>query len=83
MSEMIERVAKAIAISGNGGMWDDWYSDDQKEFHRRRARAAIEAMREPTREMTDAVWVMAGEADQAEIWSGMIDAALSGVENKP
>ncbi len=45
MSDMIERVAEAIA-SGNGGTWDDWYNEDQKDFHRKRARAAIEAMRE-------------------------------------
>lgn len=41
---LIEDVAKAVAISGNGGTWDDWYNKDQKEFHIKRAKAAIEAV---------------------------------------
>jgi hypothetical protein len=44
MTDLIEKVAEAIAISGNGGTWDDWYNEDQKEFHRKRARAAIAAL---------------------------------------
>lgn len=45
MSEMVERVAKAIALAGNGGAWETGYTENQREFHRMRARAAIEAMR--------------------------------------
>ena len=85
MGEMIERVAEAIALSGNGGTWDDWYNVDQKEFHRRRARAAIAAMREPTPEMPKAEMDLGGYgftdgecycADPSEIWRAMIDEAL-------
>jgi hypothetical protein len=46
MNEMVERVAEAIALSGNGGTWNDWYNENQREFHRKRARAAIAAMRD-------------------------------------
>jgi hypothetical protein len=46
MSEpsMVDSIAKAIALAGNGGTWDDWYNEDQKEFHRKRARAAMDAI---------------------------------------
>lgn len=75
MIEMVERVAEAIAISGNGGTWDDWYNEDQREFHRKRARAAIEAMREPTESMVEAGWNAPGDQPQTH-WEAMIDAAL-------
>lgn len=41
---MIDSIAEAIALAGNGGTWDDWYNEDQKEFHRKRVRAAMEAV---------------------------------------
>lgn len=55
---MVERVARAIAETGNGGVWTDetWYKEYQRDFHRKRARAAIEAMKEPTRSMVNAAW---------------------------
>jgi len=95
MSEMIERVARAIAadnVRGNSN-WQDWLVE---------ARAAIEAMREPTEKMWDA-----GAADlygvsrekaieyakedkfesdgrkADEIWRAMIDAALSDQPPEP
>lgn len=83
MSEMIERVAQAIALAGNGGTWDDWYNDEQREFHRKRARAAIEAMREPTNAMEDAAddcdggTVYDDRASGNTHWAAMIDAALA------
>lgn len=81
MSEMVERVAKAIALAGNGGDWDDrtFYQDEHKEFHRKRARAAIEAMREPTDAMVSYVvtWGPDGLGDGCrEVWSDMINEAL-------
>lgn len=69
MSEMIERVA--LAISG---------SNDPANIltiHRDRAKAAIEAMREPTKAMVSAGY---DEADGShlwrEVWKAMIDEAL-------
>lgn len=41
-----------------------------------RARAAIEAMREPTDEMELAGWGAIPSADATDIWQAMIDAAL-------
>jgi hypothetical protein len=82
MSEMIERVAKAI--------WDDacpgmtWGEIDRLTY-RGWAQAAIEAMREPTGEMIDAgagsvVIVGFGrfslEGQPSKAWRAMIDAAL-------
>lgn len=81
MDDMIERVARALAkadgkdpddfawVQFAGGKpyglcWRDRYSD--------KARAAIEAMREPT---------LAGRAYSA--WQAMIDASLSPVEPTP
>lgn len=60
MSEMVERVINAIRgpIAGNAASYEDI------------ARAAIEAMREPTEEMCEA-------AECAAImWNAGIDAAL-------
>ena len=70
MSEMVERVAKAI----KRGIADDLPSADI-------ARAAIEAMREPTEAMLHAGYDGLGrEAAQytgpEDVWPRMIDAAL-------
>jgi len=46
MSEMVERVARAIAAAADDTDW---------ELYRSEARAAIEAMREPTEAMLAAV----------------------------
>lgn len=75
MSSMVDRVAEAIALAGNGGTWDDWYNEDQKEFHRKRARAAIKAMLEPTELMLGAGMSCAG-IDLKSEWKAMIFAAL-------
>ncbi len=45
------------------------------------ARAAIEAMREPTRAMTSAAWLETTGEDAGAVWKTMIDAALN--EKKP
>lgn len=74
MSEMIERVAKAIW--GDLGDWENT-DGDMKESVRREARRAIAAMREPTEAMmlSPCVW---GEDDK-EAYQAIIDAALSDV----
>jgi len=67
MTEMVERVA--LAISGG---------DDPASIlaiHRSRARAAIEAMREPTKEMLDAGMIHCG-VDLRSEYCAMIDEAL-------
>ena len=76
MSEMIERVAKALC---------DCYGRDHKDhvqFHTR-AEACIKAMREPTNKMlnipielfmvNDAI---AAHVNRKHVWATMIDAAL-------
>ncbi len=87
MTEMIERVAKAIGhtLTDDQGWLKKSYSDDDM---RAIARAAIEAMREPTDAMARAAQTAADSmgGDELElfqpeagkiIWRGMIDAALS------
>jgi hypothetical protein len=57
VSEMIERVAKAIAGYMHPDRldkyWDDWIGEEERRHYRVQARAAIEAMRDPTDAM---VW---------------------------
>lgn len=89
MSEsMIDRVAKAIYDAANA---EDYVSDYR--FHDgdttldgrfnldKFARAAIEAMREPTKAMLKDGWEHTAdpcwEDDVADCWRAMIDAALS------
>ena len=63
MNEMIERVGRAIAKD------QCWPAGTNTELV---ARAAIEAMRQPTQEMIEA----ADSEFFEEIWQQMIDAAL-------
>jgi hypothetical protein len=86
---MVERVARAIA---NAGAFDETMSDAKRgwekcdgamrEDYRREARAAIEAMREPTETMISAGYLWAfGSPNEAETnaertWQAMIDDAL-------
>lgn len=80
MSEMIERVAKAIFADRYPG--EDW-KDYQKRDYCGHARAAIEAMREPTEAMMAAVDCAGVKAEwlSGKAWAAgyraMIDAALS------
>jgi hypothetical protein len=92
MSEMIERVAMGIhAQRANSRLtkWEDC-SEEYRNGTRRDARAAIEAMREPTDEMQSAGYLNAEHSIEAVgdlapapesqprlIWQAMIDAALA------
>jgi hypothetical protein len=67
VSEMIERVARALSHA------DDGDSDVLFDYYLELARAAIMAMREATPEM-----IAAGDSCVAEgVWTDMIDEALS------
>jgi len=75
---LVERVARAIWIQS--GFGPDGFSPD--EFYHRpymdKARAAIEAMREPTGEMLFSAEKHVGWAVPIKsMWQAMIDAALS------
>lgn len=86
MSEMVERIARAIwskdeLMELDGESWDDC---PMKDMLREQARAAIEAMRECTKAMEAAGETKIGRgpmsalvlSDPAEIWQAMLDAAL-------
>lgn len=79
MTEMVERVARAIAGEDYTGFWGDWIDE---------ARAAIEAMREPTPAACvaggSAYTVASGGSPDGGLdalvpaYRAMIDAALEG-----
>jgi hypothetical protein len=75
MAEMIERVSRAIR-DAEDNMANDWLDV---------ARAAIEAMREPTDEMLSAAGTRRPVDDEVmgpdhpwALWDSMTDAALNG-----
>lgn len=72
MSEVVERVAKAI-LAKSGGYWVPGIEEEL-------ARAAIEAMREPTQKMVCAALdrhdKRPNEFGYTEHWKVMIDEAL-------
>jgi hypothetical protein len=71
MSEMVERVAKAMALADGGNAY--W------KPYMREARAAIEAMREPTDNMkfvASNTSLGFSPGDVADGWRLMIDEAL-------
>ncbi len=94
MSEesMVERVARAICAA-TGTIWGGPRGDDDPDFllvklmYLNQARAAIEAMREPTDAMVDAAYDWLSDTapltgrrttDIAGTFKFMIDAALKG-----
>ncbi len=81
---MIERVARAMwdanLKSGSSEFCSPWESETEalRADWRSFARAAIEAMREPTGAMVDAGYAASAEAeDIGTTWPAMIDEALS------
>ena len=76
MGEMVERVAKAICEA----LGDDWSREGLgglKRGYAPVANAAIEAMREPTPEMTKAARLRWNAGHDKTAWRLMIDAALA------
>ena len=82
MSEIIERVARAAYESLFNGEWPDVGTSISADGFRTAARAAIEAMREPTDEMKNCSeevhWGYSCHVcgGLTEGWYKMIDAAL-------
>jgi hypothetical protein len=84
MNEMVERLAVALAKSNGGDFYDpNFYTEEQRNVWRTKARCGIEAMRKPTDEMvTEGLNAnprgpsVYPDYDAARIWSSMIDAAL-------
>lgn len=88
MSEMVERVARALSIAD--GNHPGACSNDEEEIpawklYVKDARAAIEAMREPTAAMrhaaSDVLWYEGLDEGQGyppprEAWQAMLDEAL-------
>lgn len=91
LSEMIERVARALCVADGLDPDADWRRSDQSmlavaipegEEQRWRtyasyARAAISALREPTKEMIRAAAQVEKPLLYEKYWKAMIDAALA------
>jgi hypothetical protein len=79
--DMIERVARAICRSRNEdpdgplGLRGPVFNGPYWMYYVQDARAAIEAMREPTPSMIDAAYEWTTDSP-IHIWNDMIDAAL-------
>ena len=89
MDSMVERVAKAICAAETGGpfeggVWEEYSTGQHKEW-REAARAAIEAMMEPTFEIIQAGMNTKDNGDgqlHRRKWRAMIQAALSDTEGR-
>ena len=78
MTEMIERVAKAMSHKDMPGV------PVGLQRYRAMARAAIEELREPSEEMYgDKIGEAMKDNDPTNIWQAMIDAALNDKKEKP
>jgi hypothetical protein len=84
MMDAIERVARAIALADLGDIPVDMdaHMRHVREHYSELARAAIEAMREPTDEMLDyGEWAGGengvGRGSALAVWGEMITAALN------
>lgn len=86
MTSMVEKVARAIA----GTLGEDWNRPTMfmqqatdthetcREVYRDMARAAIEAMREPTEAIEEAIWLRSESRSTMDCaWRAAIDAALA------
>lgn len=79
MSEMIERVARAIfaKITDKAGFGFEHLPPSAQECYRTDARSAIMAMRNPTKQMFDnSMLYMDSWSSNTAWWQAMIDAAL-------
>lgn len=74
MSTMIERIAQAILDAPHTSEADT--DAEHMRYARMQAKAALEAMREPTEAMTLAPEHLTTEFDAYAAWIAMIDEAL-------
>lgn len=82
MTDIIERAARAMAAEGvkfiepwnKDNFWDGFLTEKQKEAFRAKARAVLQAIREPSKEMLE----VGGGAKglKTRLWHAMIDTAL-------
>jgi len=80
MSEMVERVARAMFEDDQFDYepkMPTWEETGVREEYRRKARIAIEAMREPTEAMIDRGLAWPNSFVKTGVWLAMIDAALT------
>ena len=76
--DMVERVARAMWERCHDESWDESYhSPITRQIYIDDARAAIEAMREPSEKMLAAVRDEYTTYETKVIWQAAIDAALS------
>ncbi|WP_336802491.1 hypothetical protein [Kaistia sp. MMO-174] len=83
---MIERVAIALYGADESDLMDNWHSatSSLQNVYRRKARAAVEAMREPSNDVLEAMWaaMFVGRFTGSELpmlgagFEAAIDAAL-------
>lgn len=71
MSEMVERVARALADCAM-----EPFDEISREKFIGDARAVIKAMREPTPQMIEEAWAAALNEDAKGVWRDMIETAL-------
>ena len=76
MSEMIERVARALAEAGGEDPNNTWM------FYENKSRAAIEAMREPTKAQLDAAEDIVVGYDDFAVGDGNIYLGIPGYPQK-
>ena len=77
---MVERVAKALHKADNpDGSYEGFFAHTpDPQIYERMARAAIEAMREPTEAMDEEGAIFSDCNAATRTWQAMIDAALKG-----
>jgi hypothetical protein len=83
MSDMIERIARAMCeedgANWNAANFNETANGDepeeQREYWRAKARAVLEAMKEPTPEMVEAGY---GYSRPEDSWFAMISKAMEG-----
>lgn len=75
MSEMVRRVKAAILLAEGHQEWDE-LAPHWEETYTAMARAAIEAMREPTEAMDRAGAIYSDCNAATRVWQVMIDEAL-------
>lgn len=82
MTNMVEKVAEALWAAQEPRQ-TAWAREIHRRDYERLARAALEALREPTEAMLDASFIDDGRGSDVDwvlatkVWQAMIDAALS------